>query len=164
MTDASLGNDDPIATHLAPVWRDRANFLIHAKIQHGGHPTLWEQLWARQIAGNRFEICCIPFFTYDVALGDEVETSSEGTYQYVLARVTGPSGHATYRVYLGESPKSFDRRELLDRVERLGCLVEWSSENLVAIDAPPDQIQAVADILWEYERAGNLIYETGRSA
>jgi hypothetical protein len=35
-----------------------------------------EQLWARQVGDRRFEICCIPFFVYDMALGDVVETDA----------------------------------------------------------------------------------------
>jgi hypothetical protein len=40
-------------------------------------------LWARQVGDRRFEICCIPFFLYDVALGDVVETDEN----YSLVRV-----------------------------------------------------------------------------
>ena len=46
----------------------------------------------------------------------------------------------------------------------MGSLHEWSSRNLLAVDAA-DQEHAhlFADFLAEREKAGQLIYETGRS-
>jgi hypothetical protein len=43
--------------HETPVWRERANFIIGAALDA---PGKWEQLWARQVSPNRFELCCIP--------------------------------------------------------------------------------------------------------
>jgi len=46
----------------------------------------------------------------------------------------------------------------------LGSLVEWSSRNLLAVDAADgEHAQLVADFLTEREKAGHLIYDTGRS-
>jgi len=50
--------------HETPVWRERANFIIGAALDA---PGKWEQLWARQVGPNRFELCCIPFMTYGLA-------------------------------------------------------------------------------------------------
>ena len=63
-----------VAIHLNPAWRDRANFIAFVSIELDEPGERWEQLWARQIANNLFEICCIPFFAYDLALGDQVDT------------------------------------------------------------------------------------------
>src|SRR3954453_9406655 len=68
------------AVHAAPVWRERADFVIGARLPEEGRA---EQLWARRIEGRHFEVCCIPFFLYDVALGDVVETDAD----YDLERV-----------------------------------------------------------------------------
>ena len=38
-----------IATHGAPVWKERGNFLIFADLSLAGMPGRWEQLWARQL-------------------------------------------------------------------------------------------------------------------
>lgn len=60
------------ALHREPVWRERANYIINAPIGDSAH-THTEQLWVRQdMASRLYEICCIPFFLYDVALGDLV--------------------------------------------------------------------------------------------
>lgn len=117
-----------------------------------------EQLWARQAGDQQFEICCIPFFLYDVALGDVVETDAS----YNLLRVIEPSGRYVFRVWFGDSSHSAE--EIAEQLEELGALLEWSSANLLAIDAADaSQAQTVADFLAEQERGGRLMFETGRS-
>lgn len=143
--------------HLDPVWRERADFIVHAVVPDGG--DLVEQLWARQIEDRRYEICCIPFFVFDLALGDYVETDASN----VVQRVAAPSGRWVFRVWLGESP--YPRQEIADQLIDLGALVEWSSLNLFAVDAADaHHAQQIADALLELEQAGRLVYETGRSA
>lgn len=78
------------AVHPDPVWRDRSNFVIGARLPEPGRT---EQLWARQLGDRRFELCCIPFFLYDLALGDVVETDDN----YDVVRVLKPSGRYVYR-------------------------------------------------------------------
>ncbi len=154
-----------LIAHENPVWRDRANFIIIARIDL--EPTVvqgrWEQLWTQQITDNRFILCCIPFFIYDLALGDEVETSPQGKNSYVMQRVVNPSGHYTFRVWFHDPGV---RGEVARELDRQGCLVEWRSisGNLLAIDAASDsQAQEVADLLWHREQSGCLTYETGRT-
>ena len=143
------------AVHDAPVWRDRADFVIGAPLPEEERA---EQLWARQVGDQRFEICCIPFFLYDVALGDVVETDSN----YDLARVVERSGRFVFRVWFG---KAFHpRQEVADELTELGALLEWSSANLLAVDAAGEaNAQRIADYLAEQEGAGRLMFETGRS-
>jgi len=64
--------------HPNPVWREKANFIIGAQCTNKADKTnAWEQLWSRKVSGNIFEICCIPFFLYDISLGDEVKTDQD---------------------------------------------------------------------------------------
>lgn len=44
-------------------------------------------------------MCCIPFFVYDVALGDVVATSPEGDGKYIVEKVVQPSGRFVFRVW-----------------------------------------------------------------
>jgi len=152
--------------HLNPVWRDRANFIIGAKCPGDNHSGVrkWEQIWSRQIADIRFEICCIPFFAYDLALGDEVETGPEWGLPYMIQRVVKPSGHYTFRVWFGDSPNLAIRDEVPLDIERFGCLMEWYSTNLLGVDASSEsQAQEVANYLWKRQQQGHLVYETGRT-
>jgi hypothetical protein len=107
-------------------------------------------------------VCCIPFFVYDVALGDVVVTSAKADRKYVMESVAEPSGRYVFRVWFGESFQP--RGEIADELKALGSLVEWSSRNLLAVDAVDrEHAQLVADFLAERERLGQLVYETGRS-
>lgn len=143
------------ALHPEPVWRDRSNFIIGAPLPEEGRA---EQLWARQVGDRRFEICCIPFFVHDVALGDVVETDAN----FDLVRVVERSGRYVFRVWFGESFRP--REEIAERLAALGALLEWSSLNLLAVDAADEShAQVIADFLTEQERGGHLMFETGRS-
>jgi Domain of unknown function (DUF4265) len=153
--------DEANVVHLNPVWRERADFVIGADIDDRSSARRFEQLWARQLAATRFELCCIPFFVYDLALGDEVETDAG----YLIQRVVKPSGGYTFRAWFGESSEPRAREEVVDSLRRLGCAMEWYSENLLGVDAPDDQqAQQAADLLQAREDAGHLAYETGRTS
>ena len=109
--------EDKTLVHLNPVWREKANFIIGAKCmpRKDSDSRCWEQLWSRQITDNHFEVCCIPFFVYDLALGDEVETDSN----YLIVQVVKPSGHYTFRVWFGDSPEPNIRGDVIAEVTRL---------------------------------------------
>jgi hypothetical protein len=146
------------AVHSEPAWRERSNFIIVSAIDPSDTDVASEQLWARKVDDLRFEICCIPFFVYDLALGDVVDTDEH----YAVKRVVVPSGRFVFRVWFGES--FHPRDEVAEELKALGSLVEWSSRNLLAVDATDkEHAQRVADFLAEREKAGHLVYETGRS-
>lgn len=147
------------AIHQEPVWRDRSNFVIATQIDPGETGISTEQLWARQIDERHYELCCIPFFAYDLALGDVVEVDAS----YMVKRVTKPSGRFVFRVYFGRS--DYPRDDIVERLTALGGLLEWSSVNLLAVDAPDlAGAQPVADYLQEQEDQGQLMYETAKTA
>jgi uncharacterized protein DUF4265 len=148
--------------HQDPVWRERSNFIINAKLPESDRPHRFEQLFAQRIGADRFEVCCIPFALYDVALGDIVATAPSGDRQYVVKEVVKQSGRYVFRVWFGES--FHPRDEIAQELAALGSLTEWSSRNLLAVDAADlEHAQQVADFLIKNEKAGRLIYETGRS-
>jgi hypothetical protein len=148
--------------HREPVWRDRANFIISAALPEKETPQRFEQLWARHLSDDQFEVCCIPFFVYDVALGDVVRAVPRGDRNYVMEQVVEPSGRYAFRVWFGDSTGSREQiaSELLDR----GALLEWSSETLLGVDASDAaHAKRIADYLQDREDANQLVYETGRS-
>lgn len=151
---------DYVAVHNSPVWRDKANFIIRAYLEEKNNRSEWEQLWAIRLDEKRFSICCIPFFAFDLALGDEVETDDS----YIVQRVVAASGQYTFRVWFGDSTYPGIRDEVVKHMESLTVEVEWSSENLLALSAfDAEQAQQVADYLHSRQSAGHLIYETGKS-
>lgn len=157
MTDAS-----EFVVHENPVWRDRSNFIIHAELPETDRTRKFEQLFVKQLADDRFEVCCIPFFVYGIALGDVVATSPKDERKYVVTEVAKSSGRYVFRVWFGES--FHPRDEVAEELKALGALIEWSSLNLLAVDATnKEHAQQIAGFLAEREKAGHLVYETGRS-
>lgn len=153
-----MGGEVKEAQHTEPVWRERSDFVIAAEVP-GGTEAATEQLFARQVGPDRFELCCIPFFIYDLALGDVVETDST----YLVRRVVEPSGRFVFRVWFGDT--AHPRDEIAEQLADLGALLEWSSINLLAVDAAdPEHAQKVADYLSGMEADGKLMFETGRSS
>lgn len=147
---------DYIAVHQEPVWRESSNFVFHAHMGVKEGRNEWEQLWGKKIALNRVTLCCIPFFLYDVAIGDEVSL----THDNVLAEVVQRSGQVTFRVWFEVAAKSC-RDEIVRELESMKALMEWSSENLLALSVPEADAQRLADYLQLREEPELLQYESG---
>ncbi len=150
---------EKIISHPDPVWRDKANHLLHAAFEHNGSPEL-EQLWCRHVSGpdRHFEICCIPFFAKNLSLGDIVSANESGH----IVEVIEHSGRYTFRVWFGDSTQ--DVRNGVIEFAKNDYLLEWSSTNLLAIDASDCQMaQSLADMLYQREGKGELVYDTGRT-
>lgn len=150
-------------THEYPVWREKANFIIHAMIDSKDGVLRLEQLWARRLSENAnfFEICCIPFFVYDLALGDKVKTSTGYGKQYILQEIVEPSKRHTFRIWF---KKNTAKTEVQIAIEEMDCLLEWQTPkgNLLAVDASSfAKAEILADYLWRMEQQGILMYETG---
>jgi hypothetical protein len=160
----TTNKDDDIVVHLSPAWYDRANFLVFASIPRSETlPKHWEQIWALQKSSGLFEICCIPFFIYDFALGDIVETTAKAGKQYVIQKIVKRSGHKTFRVSFIDSSYGDAKEDVLKFVkDEMDCLVEWHSVNLLAIDAPTQQItDQITDFLREKSEHEQIIFEFG---
>lgn len=143
--------------HRNPVWRERSNFILAARIEPDATGVSTEQLWGRQIDERHFELCCIPFFAYNLSLGDIVETDGE----YLVSEVCHASGRYVLRVWFGDS--FHPREDVAAALEGLGALLEWSSLNLLAVDAcDQEHAQQIADYLQECEELGWLLFEKGR--
>lgn len=150
--------DDYVAVHENPVWRDKSDFIIRACLEDKEDRNEWEQLWVKQLAEQRFSICCIPFFAFNLALGDEVETDSN----FVLSKVVKASGQITFRVWFGNSTQLGIKDGVISQIKKIGALFEWSSANLLAVSAKDaNQAQQVANYLYSREQMGELQYETG---
>lgn len=160
--DEELAEEEEFAGHEEPVWRERANFMIHAKLPKKDRPKRFEQLWTRQLAEDRFEVCCIPFFVLGLALGDVVATSPMEDMKYVVDRVVARSGRHVYRVRF--SPSFQPRDEAAAELEALGSLIEWSSRDLLAVDASDsERARVVADVLMKHEMEGHLTHQATTS-
>lgn len=125
------------AVHVAPTWQRMADFIILADLSEYGMPNCWEQIWARKIEDDEFMICCIPFFTYGIALGDHVRTHMSNSREYIISAMVKAKGHRVVRLWL----KELDRLARI-QIGRFVCdeslLTETGSADLLAIDLPDD--------------------------
>jgi hypothetical protein len=150
-------DDDRIVTHPSPVWRDRANYILQADLAEHDLGGRFEQLWARDLRDGRFELCCLPFYTYGYALGDVVSVKpSDGPFRFVLGRVEERKDRGLIRIYV---PADSGRHEHVHRVlVESGRPHEWHGTQLVAVDiegAIPDVIttaveRSAAGLMWEW--------------
>lgn len=155
------GMSKNVVVHLSPVWRNQSNYIIFGMIEGTEPlPKSWEQLWAKQVSENLFEICCIPFFIYDLALGDQVQTKEFADKKYVIQKVTRRSGRRTVRVHFKKDPGKKD--ELISYVMKEGCLPEWYSQNLLAIDADSSKkFEKLVKFLEEFADGSTVNFEVG---
>lgn len=151
--------------HARPAWRTLADYIIHTLVGESSRILRYEQLWTKRIENNQFMICCIPFFAYDIALGDIVTTYEDPRIGRgdILHHRLKKSGHATFRVWFqtGDSQSTIPRWLDLN-----GYSFEWlsSAASLIAVDTEnAARAQSLADFLIEQEEMGLLVYETGDS-
>lgn len=140
--------------HVEPMWLDRADFVIWARTKQdeGDVP---EQLWAKRLGARRFQLCCIPFFAYDLALDDVVETDDA----HLITNVIHRSGRYVFRVWFEDNAH---QERTIAQLQVLGSLIERSSAHLVAVDAAGERMaQEVAGFLEAQEAAGVLTFERG---
>jgi hypothetical protein len=131
-----------IAIHEDPVWRAEANFIIRADLSQWGLDG-WEQLWAKQTRSDEFIICCIPFFTYGIALGDTVRTATIKGMDYVVSEVRARSGRRVVRLWFKNAMVD-GRSEVSECVRKHSLLHEVNVNDLMAIDIPDDAATARA--------------------
>ncbi|MFJ2889560.1 DUF4265 domain-containing protein [Streptomyces sp. NPDC087305] len=80
-----------------------------------------------------YEVCCIPFYAYGLALGDLVSMNDSD----VVDRVIGRSGRRVLRVLFTEPRPAMDSRSALrEAADSAGLLCEWNGDGMVAIDVP----------------------------
>lgn len=133
------------AAHANPVKRPRRSVMLRAIVDDVGPGENFEQLWSKRVGDDLFEICCIPFFVYDIALGDVVQADPESGH--VIRSVVRRSGNGVARV-------AVKRREDIEALHedlhgltaRLGYLCEWFAPGYFAINLEPGRSH---DLLFE---------------
>jgi hypothetical protein len=146
--------------HLNPIGQDESNYLIQVRLapeDQNGSEIAYEQLYCKQLGNNRFQVCCVPFFLYDIAYGDIVELLPDGQ-----ARVIVQSGRRVVRIYFIDSTWF---KPIMEKLLALNCRIEPYSDKFYAVDCPDILVAThVANILDEHESPETYEYETGRRA
>ncbi|MEU6851399.1 DUF4265 domain-containing protein [Actinacidiphila alni] len=131
--------------------------MIHADLSD--RQDGWrEQLWARQLTGDRFEVACLPFFTYGICYRDVVTIDSK----HLVNSVVRKSGHRTLRVALIADHTDRDQmHELLhSKAVDAGLPHEWLQGTYLAVDLAPETDAApFVEALEPLAQAGALHWE-----
>lgn len=91
--DAVSVIDEPkIVTHNEPAARARTNYILRLDLTNAGLPGYYEQVWTRTDDKQRHELCCIPFFTYGLSLGDIFTVTADRAYRVEYKAGIEPSG------------------------------------------------------------------------
>ncbi|MFJ9639910.1 DUF4265 domain-containing protein [Streptomyces sp. NPDC101178] len=117
-----------------------------------------EQLWLRKNEEDSgYEVCCIPFYAYGLALGDVVAKSGTG----IVYGVVSKSGRRVLRVFFADPrPPADSRPELRGAVHFVGLLSEWNGDRHVAIDVPDISLmQSVFDSVQKEIKNGTAFWE-----
>jgi hypothetical protein len=156
--------DEQFLNHPLPRHAEAADGYVLAEVPYEDGPSSWELLYARRVDEGVFEICCIPGFARNVALGDHVATRP-GPQWPIAESIVHNSGHYAYRVWLGELSEERVRevasRILSELIGDIGCDYEQITNHLLAIDAEGHRIASNA-VAWldKEEAAGNLTWES----
>lgn len=120
--DPLVTDGSKIATHDEPAWRERTNYILRLNLAQDGMPGWFEQMWTRTEDRQRFELCCIPFFTYGLSLGDVVSLAGENS----AYRVESKSGHRTIRIAVQDEEYAHrHHQDLHAALAAIGVLTEF---------------------------------------
>lgn len=121
-----------IATHSNPITRSDPSFLVRVPVDDVSPPGAWEQLWTRRLGVGEYELTCIPFFAYGMALGDVLQVDEE--QGHLVTGVRRTLGNGVLRIaVLDKNDVQWVHAQLHDLLGRLEYLHEWSAPGYVAI-------------------------------
>lgn len=138
--------DGDVVQHKDPAWGDRADAVVLRNLASDDLEGLWEQLWVRHLDLGKYELCCLPFFAYGLALGDVLDVAVDRDDRLVITGLARSGGRSLIRVVAGleaDVPTFHDALHALLATE--GLIHEWHRSGYVAIDVP--DVQRVAPFL-----------------
>jgi hypothetical protein len=155
----AVSDESKIVTHASPAARDRSNYIVRLNLTGDGMPDHYEQMWTRTDDERHHELCCIPFFTYGLSLGDVLTmTGEDGAY-----RVESKGGNRTIRVAIHDASYAHEQHEgLHSALIQVGALAEFRghANSYCAIDIVNQaQADAVIAMLSPLAETGTLIWE-----
>lgn len=143
-------------SHEDPAWRNEKNYMAMVDLAPFDLGGMLEQLWLREVSGG-YEVCCIPFYAYGLALGDVVGKGGSDTVDSLISK----SGRRVLRVFFAEPRPVVDSRSALRRAVESGELLsEWNGDRHVAIDvADISAMQPVFDSVQGEIQNGTAFWE-----
>lgn len=150
-------------THDAPVRRSEQNYIAMVDLEPFGFAASMEQIWLTSLSESTFQVSCVPFRAYGIALNDGVELDPLGRQ---VTRVVQKSGHRVFRAFFPPALSSDGLSAILDPLVAAchagGLQFEWSGDRHIAIDLPPGgRIDGVWQIVEQLASNGQAVWEWG---
>jgi hypothetical protein len=118
-----------------------------------------EILWANEITSLRFEIDNIPYFAYELSLGDIVEAKSNDSGVLTFTRTLIKKGNHTIRLLFKKSADTPKAKKLLGSLVEMGCGFEGAKRRLVAVNVPSSVL--LNDVVEMLNKRSDLEWESG---
>jgi Domain of unknown function (DUF4265) len=122
-----------------------------------------ESFWAKPVEPDLYELRNSPWYAFDLHFGDVVRAvPNQPGEKPRIRKVVRRSGHKTLRVVFPKETPEAEQLALLDELKPYGASYERAHAYFLAVDVLPEgDYQKVCDLLWAWENAGKLEYETG---
>ncbi|MFD0378918.1 DUF4265 domain-containing protein [Streptomyces sp. NPDC127112] len=146
--------------HEQPVARASTNYIARADLAPFGLDGQVEQLWLKAVNDGSYEVACIPFSAYGIALGDVVVLNDD---DYVI-EVVRNSWHRTLRLLFIPDLPPADLQKATDEIKTeiiaADLQSEWNGTRLVAVDVPPDtEPSKLFAVMEAVVKAGHAFWE-----
>lgn len=141
--------------HDDPVRKSACDYIGMIDLGPFDLPGQQEQVWLKSLGNSQYEMCCIPFVAYGIALGDTVRLGDDGFVSGILRR----SGRRVLRFLLAkESERDFSVVVDVLREERLQF--EGRGGRQVAVDLPDSELPLqLTKVMGQYVDAGRAFWE-----
>lgn len=137
---------------------DRIRIIFPLEKDVDGYPPVeYEFVWGEKVRGMIYKIDSIPFFTYEVALGDEIAVLCRDSEFRYLKSVRNSSNSLARVVCFKET----NQKEIRASLSSIGCDTEWLEQfRIISVNIPDAAtIDAVRETLDVFEEQGLLEYE-----
>jgi len=124
-----------------------------------------ESIWVRKIRGKQYEVCSIPFFAYNMSLGDTVlcgpDEDGEG---FFVERVLKKSGNRTIRVAFkapegGKHPEAIKFKRFLQRHH---LEYDYNDIRVFSINVPSEEVyEKLQARLQKIPESAQMVWEDG---
>lgn len=132
-------------------------------VLHGGRSV--ESIWVRKTRGKQYEVCTIPFFAYNLSLGDTVHCGSDEDGEGIFVeRVLKKSGNRTVRVAFkaiegGRHPEAIKFKRFLQR-HRMEH--DYNDIRVFSINVPSEEVyEKLQTRLKKMPQSAQMVWEDG---
>lgn len=124
-------------------------------------PVGIESVWAERKGENIYKIKNIPFYSKEVCLDDEVNTSKGSDGEAVFVDVISDEGNSTVRIIFFGDDEGLSGM-VMTEISDMGCSWEGMGKEFYSVNVPENvDFDDVAEYLERKSEAGVLDYEYG---